>query len=59
MTNLQFMVYLYDEDTGACVGIHPCTDRKVADAKAAKFHSQGYFVKIVDTADNTVVYTLG
>jgi hypothetical protein len=53
------MVYLYDEDTGACVGIHPCTDRKVADAKAAKFHSQGYFVKIVDTADNTVVNTLG
>lgn len=53
-------IYLYDTDTGNYVGII-ATNVEEAYYKvvALKYHVKGYAVKVVDTFDGVVVYTLG
>jgi hypothetical protein len=55
--NEMFDVYVYDADNGELIGVDP---GYTADAyKAAAQQWVGKTVKVVDTEDGCVVYTLG
>jgi phosphorylcholine metabolism protein LicD len=54
-----FDIYVYDEDTGELIDIDPEYTQEAYKAAASKWHHKGYAVKVVDTTDGVVVYTLG
>jgi hypothetical protein len=54
-----FDIYLYDDDTGEFIGIDPEYPREAYRAAAQQWHGRGYNVKVVDTNDGVVVWTLG
>ena len=54
-----FDIYLYDADTGECVGVDPEYTEAAYKAAAMNWHNRGRDVKVVDITDGVVVYTLG
>jgi hypothetical protein len=57
-----FDIYVYETNYGDLIGVDPAYDADSYKAAAQRWvsqHDQGYTVKVVDTEDGVVVYTLG
>ncbi len=54
-----FDIYVYNADNGELVGVDPAYDADSYKAAAQRWIDRGCTVKIVDTYDGVVVYTLG
>ena len=53
-------IYVYDADTGHLIGVDPGYAENVWKAAAQRHHHiNGFNVRVVDTTDGAVVYTLG
>jgi hypothetical protein len=54
-----FDIYVYNADNGELVGVDPAYAADSYKAAAQRWIDRGCTVKIVDTYDGVVVYTLG
>lgn len=53
-----FDIYVYDQDSGECIGVDPAYDQYNYRGGAQAWNLKGHPVKVVDTVDGAVVYTL-
>lgn len=59
MNTETYIVYMYDTDTGRCVGAMRDVEPHMWKALATALNGQGYDIKVVDNATRAVIYTLG
>ena len=59
MNTATYIVYMYNTDTGLCVGATHNIEPHMWKALATQLNSQGYDIKIVDKSTGDVIYTLG
>jgi hypothetical protein len=54
-----FDIYIYETNYGDLIGVDPAYDADSYKAAAHRHLDHGYAVKVVDTHDGVIVYTLG
>lgn len=54
-----FDIYVYETTYGDLIGVDPAYDADSYKAAAQRWADPGYTVKVVDTHDGVIVYTLG